>query len=757
MKALPKTLYFVCFVGLAAVTALALNQAVQPSMSSLLLRAVIVAAVAGAPGLVYRKAWPAALVLLPLGAYLVMRSGMPLPASTEGIGDQYRFYVEQLRLGASTYIDKFFPINLSDAPELRLLMIVCVYWLIGVAAFLALSLRRAVPALVLAVFVLGFSLTVDTVHRTLLPALLFLILGACVLVFSRALRRDSWRLRDALTGGAVGVVASFLALALLGAAPGVVAKPWTNWRAWDPFRQAGSVYSFNWLQNYPSLLDPKNNVFIMSVESPSPSYWRANALETFTGSAWVTSQAFLTRVDPAQEGSSYLYTIPRAEPTPPGENVTQTFRVQSVYTNYFFVGGEPRSLIVGSNVALRLNDARSLHVRQALGPTLEYELLATIPELEPVDLVGLGRDYPRAVERYLALPFPRLAEIEGPDEETIWREFMNDGGESNRQWIGLYGLNQAITQDASDPYDIALRIERYLRTFFLYSLEPPSSDYPSPYSAFLFDTRMGYCQHFAGAMAILLRYNGIPARVAVGFTGGEQESPGLYSVTTNNAHAWVEVYFAGVGWVAFDPTPGRSIPTAGASSTSPGFINPFLGSGAADQGTAPPPIPRENIPEGGLQDLETSGAGGPGWLSRATWFPWVMGLVVALAAWPVGRTLWRRRRLRRGPPEQRLEASLRLLRTELSDHGMSAVRAQTLEEITRFLHEHLGIAPDPTLVDRAGAVLFGARPASPADVDRAEALRREVKIRLRKRHGWVRTALTLYGVPRRVAAEGTRV
>ena len=67
----------------------------------------------------------------------------------------------------------------------------------------------------------------------------------------------------------------------------------------------------------------------------------------------------------------------------------------------------------------------------------------------------------------------------------------------------------------------------------------------------------------AGAMAALLRFNGIPARVAVGFTTGEKVADGTWVVTRNDAHAWVEAYFPGVGWVPFDPTPGRALPVSG--------------------------------------------------------------------------------------------------------------------------------------------------------------------------------------------------
>jgi hypothetical protein len=126
--------------------------------------------------------------------------------------------------------------------------------------------------------------------------------------------------------------------------------------------------------------------------------------------------------------------------------------------------------------------------------------------------------------------------------------------------------------------------------------------------------------------------------------------------------------------------------------------------------------------------------------------------VVVLGGWPIARGLGRRRRLRRGPLEQRLQASLHLLRAELSDYGAATAPSLTLEEVVHILYVHLGIDLDLALIDRADAVLFGGRPATQADVDQAEALRREVKTRLRKRHGWVRTGFTWYGVPRSTSA-----
>ena len=756
MRAIPRFFYLVCFIGLAIVAALALNRAVQPSMATILIRSVFVAAICAAPGLVYRKLWPLALVFLPVGCYLLIRTIVPVPTLVEGAAEQYRFYAEQLGLGASVYKNALFPLDLAGAPGLRLLLAFVVYWLTAVAAFLALSLRRPAPAVVFILVLLGYSLTVDSATRVLWPALLFVVLAASLFVLSRSLKRQGWRLRDAVAGGLVGVVASFLALALLAGAPSVVASPWRDWRAWDPFNAGGSVYTFNWLQNYPRLLDPANDVVIMSVDSPSPSYWRASSLDSFTGSAWVTSQAFLTRIEAAPQGQSddtgryesYVYEIPAAEPTPKGDTVTQTFQIQSVYTNYFFTGGDPRSLTIDQDIPLRMNQMRSLRVSTALGPTLRYQLVSVVPEVSPADLVGLGTGYPGDLDDYLSLPFDRLADIDGPDKEATWRSTVADAGPDGWEWVDLYALNQRIVRDATDPYQVTLRIERYLRQFYSYSLAPPPSEYSSPYAAFLFDKRSGYCQHFAGAMALLLRYNGIPSRVAVGFTSGEAQDAETYFVSTNNAHAWVEVYFPTVGWVAFDPTPGRSLPAAGASSTTPGFINPFVDTDTSGTGTLPTLPSQSNLPidqEGGGT---TSGAEGRGWLSEATWLPWVAAVLLIIIGWPVFRGLWRRRRLHRGPPGQRLQASLGLLRTELSEYGAPVTPSHTLEEMLQTLHTHLDIDPDPAFVDRAGAVLFGGRNARAADVERAETLRREVQTRLRKRHGWVRTALAWYGVPR---------
>ena len=116
-------------------------------------------------------------------------------------------------------------------------------------------------------------------------------------------------------------------------------------------------------------------------------------------------------------------------------------------------------------------------------------------------------------------------------------------------------LARRLTAGAPTAYDAVRRVQDHFRSGgFTYSERPPSRRYPL--DAFLFQDRIGYCQQFSGAMALMLRMAGIPARVATGFSPGSlNRDTGEYRVRDLDAHSWVEVYFNGIGWVTFDPTP----------------------------------------------------------------------------------------------------------------------------------------------------------------------------------------------------------
>ena len=114
-----------------------------------------------------------------------------------------------------------------------------------------------------------------------------------------------------------------------------------------------------------------------------------------------------------------------------------------------------------------------------------------------------------------------------------------------------------VTAGATTSFDKVAALQSFFReTDFVYSesTSVPPTDSPDGLSAFL-ETRRGFCEQFASAMAALVRGAGIPSRVAIGFLTGSRDDDGDYRVTTQEAHAWPEVWFQGAGWVRFEPTP----------------------------------------------------------------------------------------------------------------------------------------------------------------------------------------------------------
>jgi hypothetical protein len=128
-------------------------------------------------------------------------------------------------------------------------------------------------------------------------------------------------------------------------------------------------------------------------------------------------------------------------------------------------------------------------------------------------------------------------------------------------------IAEKATAGATTTYDKVRALERWLGDHVEYSLDAPLS--PAGVDVvdhFLFESRLGWCQQVSTALAVMLRDQGIPARVANGFVPGEYDSlSGEYVVRERHAHQWVEVYFPGVGWQGFDPT--ASVPLAGEAET----------------------------------------------------------------------------------------------------------------------------------------------------------------------------------------------
>lgn len=211
-------------------------------------------------------------------------------------------------------------------------------------------------------------------------------------------------------------------------------------------------------------------------------------------------------------------------------------------------------------------------------------------------------------------------------------------------------ITEDITKGITSHYDKAVAIQRYFATTngFSYSLDVPTGESEDPLENFLL-VKTGFCEQYASAMSAMLRVAGVPARVAVGYTAGVPVDTG-FEVTTDDAHAWPEAWFAGAGWVRFEPTPEGQrrnapdyslprteqeqgqVPTTAPSASAA----PSTGPGSTDEGSQ---LDRTLEDEQALLEAEGGGGGPAGRRSVQV----AAGLLVLLAA-PVVLHLARRRR-----------------------------------------------------------------------------------------------------------------
>ncbi|MDQ6834955.1 MAG: transglutaminase-like domain-containing protein [Actinomycetota bacterium] len=420
--------------------------------------------------------------------------------------------------------------------------------------------RRAAAALPL----VALAVVPSTLLRPGLPYLQGLILFALVVAFvwGERLRRE---------GGA----ALLLLLLVAGVAGGMLApsldqhQPWLDYRAWTGTLARSRLDAFEWNQRYGPLHWPRTGHTVMTVAATRADYWKAEDLDVFNGYGWVAGP-----VDSS----------PLPQPSPAAiARWSQTIgvRVTGMRSDAIIAAGYAAAPSLVAGGVIPGDGAGTWVAGRPLGPGVSYTVRTYSPHPSPAALARAGNQYPDVLAAYrtLTLPVRGLPAVDLPQVE--FARFGSraapavvaggSGTEGSRllrasAYAPVYALARRLARRTSTPYGYAAAVRHYLARGYAYRENPPARRYPLV--SFLFADRRGYCQQFSGAMAMLLRMGGVPARVAAGFTSGAPATDGQWIVSDMDAHAWVEAWFPHYGWVRFDPTPVAA-PARGGQATAP--------------------------------------------------------------------------------------------------------------------------------------------------------------------------------------------
>ncbi|WP_406075952.1 transglutaminaseTgpA domain-containing protein [Streptomyces virginiae] len=394
----------------------------------------------------------------------------------------------------------------------------------------------------------------------------------------------------------------------------------------------GTISAVNPLVSLQSNLNAQDNRVVLKYRTNSPQqadqYLRILALDEFNGVKWEAS-------------GRALVDVPEKLPEPPGlrapvsrsaVEVTTSISAADYYTQRYLpmpypatsveIGGKWRFEPAGRTlVGDQLGRDKFQNVQGA-----EYTVRSLLLKPTAQQLQSAPKPDPAVQEEYTKLPdnLPPVV------------------AETARQ----------VTQGAKDDYTRAVKLQDYFAVNggFRYNTRTASGTGPQAVARFLAD-KEGFCVHFAFSMAAMSRSLGIPARVAVGFTPGEKQSDGNVNVSMRDAHAWPELYFEGVGWTRFEPTPrsGINIPEysrAQTPATQPSAPAPLPSQSVAQPSTGPSATPEcppnlKKLGECGAAApaQSTGGGGGPSVTSVLGW----AALAVAVLGLPLLPMLWRTR------------------------------------------------------------------------------------------------------------------
>ena len=384
---------------------------------------------------------------------------------------------------------------------------------------------------------LSFALVLAaTAYR---PGLLFLLgfagfvivgtVGLMVGHLKRQARRTEQpppRINRAFLGGAVGVAGGILVLAVVvffvfprasQAFPGRIGAPPTTVAGFQDRVSIGDHGAR--IQANPAVVFRVE--FPDGLPSRSDLYWRGRSYDRFDGQAWSRSRRM-----PASSGRSSWYERRWGQERVEQKIFASRLDVRVLFALHPLIRVEPDSPIQPI-----FDNAGDFSYWGSTAPV--YSAFSVVSRPSPAELRDASGSYYPGRGVFLQLPqlSPRILR-----------------------------LADSLTARHESRYDKVVAVRDFLTSEFSYTLELPGSAGEATLVHFLFERRAGHCEYFSTAMAMLLRSVGIEAREVNGFLGGEWNQFGNYlAVTQNQAHTWVEVWFPGIGWVPFDPTPSASL------------------------------------------------------------------------------------------------------------------------------------------------------------------------------------------------------
>ena len=690
--------------------------------------------------------WILALALAPaLAPTLALRLALSVPAALTALwvafdqpapDDKPGFFVpvaERFADGLNAFFNVALPFSGLERVKMHGVVVIAIFGFCLVLAH-AIAARRPLIAVLAVVAGAGWAATLYPSRGVLFGAV---ILAGALWVLAGL--RSTQPVTALLAGAALVLVAAAASTSAAVAKEGVL--PWERWDPSSSFGGAISV-SYVWDAQYGGIQFSKKERTVMRITGPKRGfYWRATTLDQFDSDRWLDNPIPLS-TGPATGRLPNDPLLP-AHSLDRSTWVKQEVEIAALRDQHIIGAAQPVALDGPDLGGVFYLSGGLVRVYGGLKRGQRYTIYSYAPRPEPADLARLAAKYPPGLERFFDIGRTRVEPFGAAGRDAHVDALFDD-----ERYVALWPYqdlwNQAkrLRAGAKTPYGAVVAIETWLRSTggFTYDESPPATGGLPPLAHFVTEGKRGYCQHFAGAMALMLRFLGIPARVAGGFTSGKRDGDS-WVVTDHNAHAWVEAWFPGYGWLAFDPTPGRGSLTGNYSASSTGF-NAGDAADAFDR-------PTGAGVKGGASELqrllqkerlaERQRAGGAAADDGRPAALWLLLLVVVAAAGAIGAAKVIRRRLRylTRDPRRLAGAARRELADFLVDQGLEVPASATPDDLRQLVREELG-ADGRRFADALAEARFGPPDQSAAAAAQAH---KELRALLRViRHGLGRTA-----------------